>query len=82
LFHIRTNAEQLHKKYNERATSENWIEQVKNHLLAGKTLTNDFHVNDLLWQISVFAYNISVMMRIKIKKILERRAQYIQAMVY
>jgi hypothetical protein len=58
----------LHEKYNERSTSENWIEQVKNQLLAGKTLTNDFHANDLLWQIGVFAYNLSVMMRYKIKK--------------
>ena len=58
----------LHEKYNERSTSENWIEQVKNQLLAGKTLTNDFHANDLLWQIGVFAYNLSVMMRYKVKK--------------
>lgn len=65
---LELNAEQLQKKYNERATSENWIEQIKNQLLAGKTITNDFQANDLLWQIAVFAYNISVMMRIKIKK--------------
>lgn len=61
-------AEQLHEKYNERSTSENWIEQVKNQLLAGKTLTNNFHANDLLWQIGVFAYNLSIMMRYKVKK--------------
>lgn len=65
---LELNAEQLHEKYNERSTSENWIEQVKNQLLAGKTLTNNFHANDLLWQIAVFAYNLSVMMRYKIKK--------------
>lgn len=62
------NAKVLHEKYKERSTSENWIEQVKNHLLAGRTLTNDFHANDILWQLGVFAYNISVMMRYKIKK--------------
>ncbi len=58
----------MHERYNERCTSENWIEQVKNQLLAGKTLTNNFHANDLLWQIGVFAYNLSVMMRYKVKK--------------
>lgn len=61
-------ARKLHDKYKERSTSENWIEQVKNQLLAGKTLTNNFHANDLLWQIGVLAYNISVMMRYKTKK--------------
>lgn len=55
--------QELHEKYNERSTSENWIEQVKNQLLAGKTLTNNFHANDLLWQIGVFAYNLSIMLR-------------------
>jgi len=60
--------EQIHEKYKERSTSENWIEQVKNQLLAGKTLTNNFHANDLLWQIGVFAYNLSVIMRYKVKK--------------
>jgi len=58
--------EELHEKYTERSTSENWIEQVKNQLLAGRTLTNDFHANDLLWQLGVFAYNLSVIMRYKI----------------
>jgi hypothetical protein len=65
---LENNAEELHEKYKERATSENWIEQIKNQLLAGKTLTNDFYANDLLWQIGVFAYNLSVMMRYKVKK--------------
>ncbi|MGD8780374.1 MAG: IS1380 family transposase [Ignavibacteria bacterium] len=65
---LEVDAKQLHEKYKERSTSENWIEQVKNQVLAGKTLTNNFHANDLLWQIAVFAYNISVMMRYKTKK--------------
>jgi hypothetical protein len=60
--------EGLHEQYNERSTSENWIEQVKNQLLAGKTITSDFHANDILWQIGVLAYNLSVMMRYKVKK--------------
>ena len=55
----------LHKIYKQRSTSETWIEQVKSHVMAGATLTGDFWANDILWQLSVFAYNISVMMRQK-----------------
>ena len=33
--------------------------------MAGATLTDDFWANDILWQLSVFAYNLSVMMRQK-----------------
>lgn len=36
---------------------------IKSHVMAGATLTGDFWANDILWQLSVFAYNISVMMR-------------------
>jgi hypothetical protein len=55
----------LHNIYKQRSTSETWIEQVKGHVIAGATLTGDFWANDILWQLSVFAYNISVMMRQK-----------------
>ena len=58
-------AAELHKIYKQRSTSETWIEQVKSHVMAGATLTDDFWANDILWQLSVFAYNISVMMRQK-----------------
>jgi hypothetical protein len=54
---------ELHELYKQRSTSETWIEQVKGHVMAGSTLTDDFWANDILWQLSVFAYNISVMMR-------------------
>ena len=53
----------IHALYGERAECENWIENTKNQLCAGQTITNDFHVNDILWQLSVMAYNISVLMR-------------------
>lgn len=56
-------AEGLHEIYAKRAESENWIEQTKNHLLAGQTRMQNFHGNDILWQLSVLAYNISIMMR-------------------
>jgi len=59
----------VHKNYCERATSENWIEQIKNQLLASTTLTNDFWANDILWQLGVLAYNVSVMMRLGHKKL-------------
>lgn len=62
------NGAELHIKYKERSTSETWIEQVKSQLLSGKTLTDNFHANDILWQLNVFSYNLSVMMRIKWKK--------------
>lgn len=63
------NALELHKLYTPRATSETWIEQVKSQLLAGKTLTDDFWANDILWQLNCFAYNFSVMIRNKHQKI-------------
>ena len=63
------NGLELHEKYKERSTSETWIEEVKRQLLAGKTLTQDFWANDILWQLSCFAYNISVLMRRKHKNL-------------
>jgi len=59
------NANELHQIYKQRSTSETWIEQVKGQAMAGGTLTDDFWANDTLWQLGVFAYNISVMMRQK-----------------
>ncbi len=56
-------ATELHELYKQRSTSETWIEEVKSQLLAGKTLTDDFWANDILWQLNCFAYNISVIMR-------------------
>lgn len=58
-------ADELHEIYKRRSVSETWIEQVKGHTMAGGTLTNDFWANDILWQLAVFAYNISVMLRRK-----------------
>lgn len=53
----------LHELYKKRAESENWIEQAKNQLHASQTLTDDFSANDILWQLAVLGYNLSVMMR-------------------
>ena len=58
----------LHDLYKQRSTSETWIEQVKGHTMAGSTLTDNFWANDILWQLNVLAYNLSVMMRQKKSK--------------
>ena len=58
-------AAELHGLYKQRSTSETWIEQVKGHTMAGGTVTQDFWANDILWQLAVLAYNISVMARRK-----------------
>jgi len=54
---------QIHRLYGDRGTSENWIENVKNHMFAGQLLTNDFWTNEAMWLSSVMAYNVSVWMR-------------------
>ena len=54
----------MHELYKKRAESENWIEQTKNQLHASQTLTDDFSANDILWQLAVLGYNLSVMMRL------------------
>lgn len=66
---LKKDAFELHQIYKKRSESETWIEQVKSQLLASKTLTNDFHANDILWQLNVMAYNLSVMMRYNVKKL-------------
>jgi len=65
---LNLDATQLHELYKQRSTSETWIEQVKGQAMAGATLTDNFWANDILWQLSVFAYNLSVMMRQKKSK--------------
>jgi hypothetical protein len=65
---LNLDAIQLHELYKQRSTSETWIEQVKGQAMAGATLTDDFWANDILWQLGVFAYNLSVMMRQKKNK--------------
>lgn len=54
---------QIHRLYGDRATSENWIEHVKNQMFGGKILTSEFWANEALWQMSVMAYNTLIWMR-------------------
>lgn len=54
---------QIHRLYGDRGECENWIEAVKNQLGAGTTLTRQFWANDLLWQLGVLAYNLSIWLR-------------------
>lgn len=65
---LELNALAVHNNYKQRSISETWIAEIKGQLLAGSTLTNSFYANDILWQIATFAYNLSIMMRYKIKK--------------
>lgn len=62
---LNLDAYRLHEKYVDRSISETWIEQVKSQLHAGKTLTDNFDANDILWQLSVAAYNYSIIARFK-----------------
>lgn len=63
-------AQEIYGKYRERSTSETWIEEVKSQALAGKTLTNSFHANEILWLLSTMAYNLGGLVRRKTKSAL------------
>ena len=54
----------IHRLYGDRGESENWIENVKNQMFAGDILGKKFFQNEMYWQTSVLAYNISLWMRI------------------
>ena len=60
---INQDGKTLYELYKKRSESENWIEQTKNQLHASQTLTNNFSANDILWQLSVLGYNLSIAMR-------------------
>jgi hypothetical protein len=51
-----------HKKYGQRATSENWIEWCKNQMSSGSILTQEFWANSAIFQSSILAYNLLVWM--------------------
>ena len=51
-----------HKRYGERATSENWIEWCKNHMASGTILTQEFWANSAMFQSCIFGYNLLVWM--------------------
>jgi len=54
---------QIHAMYKDRGECENWIEALKNQMGAGGTLVDHFWANDLLWQLGVLAYNLSIWLR-------------------
>jgi len=60
---IEDNPLQLHRLYGDRGTSENWIENLKQQMFAGRLLTDDFWANEAFFQCSVLAYNASLWMR-------------------
>jgi hypothetical protein len=51
-----------HKKYGQRATSENWIDWCKDQMSTGSILTQDFWANSAIFQTSILAYNLLVWM--------------------
>jgi hypothetical protein len=48
---------QAHREYGQRATSETWIEEAKNHLGLAHVKTDTFLANAVLFQCAVLAYN-------------------------
>jgi hypothetical protein len=64
---VNESSKSIYKRYKERSTSETWIEEVKSQAMAGSTLTNSFHANEILWILSCMAYNIGGMVRSKAK---------------
>lgn len=60
---LQESPQSIYKRYRERSTSETWIEEVKSQAQAGKTLTQSFFANEMLWLLNVTAYNIGVMAR-------------------
>ena len=55
---------EIYHQYKDRGECENWIESVKNQIGAGTALTNSFWANDVLWQLGVFAYNLTIWIRL------------------
>jgi len=53
----------IYHLYKDRAECENWIEAAKNQIGAGATIVNHFGANDVLWQLAVLAYNLTIWMR-------------------
>lgn len=48
---------QAHRRYGQRATSETWIEEAKNHMGLGHLKTDRFWANAALFQCAILAYN-------------------------
>ncbi len=57
-----------HALYGKRATSENWIEWCKNHMLPGSFLTNKFWANAAIFQTCILAYNVVIWPRLLTSK--------------
>jgi len=49
----------------------------KGQTIAGSTMTDDLWANDILWQLSVFACNLSVMMHQKKNKFKQQKRRTI-----
>ena len=54
---------EIYYLYRDRAECENWIEHAKNQLSAGTTRLNSFKANVILWQLAIYAYNLTIWLR-------------------
>jgi len=54
---------EIYYLYLDRAECENWIEHAKNQLSAGTTRLNSFKANVILWQLAIYAYNLTIWLR-------------------
>ena len=54
---------EIYHLYRDRADCENWIAAIKGQLNAGTTIINNFWGSDVLWNLAVLAYNLTIWIR-------------------
>ena len=54
---------EIYHQYKDRGEGENWIAAIKGQLNAGTTIMNHFWGSDVLWNLAVFAYNLTFWIR-------------------
>ncbi len=54
---------EIYHQYKDRGECENWIAAVKGQLNAGTTIMNHFWGSDVLWNLAVLAYNLTIWIR-------------------
>jgi len=54
---------EIYHLYKDRGECENWIAAIKGQLNAGTTIVNHFWGSDVLWNLAVLAYNLTIWIR-------------------
>jgi len=54
---------EIYHQYKDRGECENWIAAVKGQLNAGTTIMDHFWGSDVLWNLAVLAYNLTIWIR-------------------